>query len=129
MCNILTQLRVNMRKWEADRELSSKSKISYSLRDSINIPESADMNTYIEPGNYCCNGLTPTTLKIPHLQTHFCLKLNILVVLNHTEAKLLFYTIADVSHTESTLLILRHGRILYIMTALKMFYRHTSDPV
>lgn len=58
----------------AINELNSKSKISYSLRDSTNIPESADMNTYIEPGNYCCNGLTPTTLKNSPFADAFLLK-------------------------------------------------------
>ena len=55
-------------------ELNSKSKISYSLRDSINIPESADMNTYIEPGNYSCNGTTPSTLKNCPFSDSFLLK-------------------------------------------------------
>lgn len=58
----------------AINELNSKSKISYSLRDSTNIPESADMNTYIEPGNYCCNGITPTTLKNSPFADAFLLK-------------------------------------------------------
>ena len=32
------------------------------------------MNTYIEPGNYCCNGLTPTTLKNSPFADAFLLK-------------------------------------------------------
>ena len=58
----------------AINELNSKSKISYSLRDSTNIPESADMNTYTEPGNYSCNGATPSTLKNCPFSDSFLLK-------------------------------------------------------
>lgn len=58
----------------AINELNSKSKISYSLRDSTNIPASADMNTYTEPGNYSCNGATPSTLKNCPFSDSFLLK-------------------------------------------------------
>lgn len=58
----------------AINELNSKSKISYSLRDSTIIPESADMNTYTEPGNYSCNGATPSTLKNCPFSDSFLLK-------------------------------------------------------
>lgn len=101
-------------------KLNSKSKISYSLRDSINIPESADMNTYIEPGNYCCNGLTPTTLKNSPFSDAFLLKVE--------------YPSGTQSYRSQTFILYNSRRVAYRVYAVNtqtwsdfVYYDSTED--
>lgn len=80
-------------------ELNSKSEFAYYLNNSINIPENSDMDTYIEPGLYSCNGTSPTTLKNSPFADSFLLKVE--------------YPTGSVSYRSQKFTLYSNGRVAY----------------